>query len=114
MPCGCLFEGKGDLMLFSQLLEKDIFCITDGRHLGYLDDLEVDIEADRLLAIICKGRPGLFSLMEQEGLRIPVEQIYLIGADSILVNCPNNARESGGRRSHFLERFFHNSCFGDF
>lgn len=70
----------------SDLTEKEVVCITDGRRIGMITDLEVDLERGKINAIVIpEGRKlmGLFN-KEQE-YEISWNQIKMIGEDVILV-----------------------------
>lgn len=70
----------------SDLTEKEVVNITDGRRIGMITDLEVDLQKGKINAIIVPDGGklrGLFS-KEQE-YEIKWNQIKKIGEDVILV-----------------------------
>ncbi|MCL1859900.1 MAG: YlmC/YmxH family sporulation protein [Oscillospiraceae bacterium] len=69
----------------NDLRDKEVINICDGRKLGCVDDVEVDIISGRLVAIIvpCDGR--LFGFGRSKSLVILWECIEKIGDDIILV-----------------------------
>ncbi|ABR49019.1 Sporulation protein YlmC/YmxH [Alkaliphilus metalliredigens QYMF] len=70
----------------SDLTEKEVVSITDGKKLGYISDLEVDMERGRVTAIIVpiEGRMmGLFGKEEEQ--EVTWGEIKHIGVDVILV-----------------------------
>ena len=69
----------------NDLRDKEVINICDGRKLGYVDDVEVDIVSGRLVSIVvpCDGR--LFSLLKTKRLIILWDSIEKIGDDTILV-----------------------------
>ena len=72
---------------FSELRCKEVINVTDGCRLGYVSDLELDLENGRVLSIIvpCPGRFfGLFGSNEENF--IPWPCIRRIGGDIILVD----------------------------
>jgi len=75
---------------FTCFCKKEVIDIIDGKRLGCVCDLELDICDGKILAIIvpCKGN-GLFS--KREDFIIPWRHIKKIGDDIILVNL--NPRE---------------------
>lgn len=94
-------------MRFSQLRDKEIFCIKDGQKIGYLDDFELDSEQYRIEALVCYGKPRLFGLFGRSGdIRIPVEQICVIGEDSILVNHESVVQEARPTKRSFFYQLF--------
>ena len=69
----------------NDLRDKDVINICDGRKLGCVDDVEVDVNSGRLVAIIvpCDGR--LFGFGRSKNLVILWDSIEKIGDDTILV-----------------------------
>lgn len=77
------------LSRISDLRLREVINVTDGRRLGYIDDLEVDIESGRIAAIVLPGRARPFQLFSRpDDLVIPWSQVRRIGTDVILVE-PN-------------------------
>lgn len=72
----------------SDLAVKDVVNVNDGRKLGSVSDIEFDIEAGKLTAIVVPGGSsrflGLFS--RGDDVVIPWDRIHKIGKDVILVN----------------------------
>lgn len=71
----------------NELRNKDVINICDGRRLGCVVDVEIDICCGRLVSIIVPGDNRLFSFKNCE-ISIPWERIERIGDDTILVNLP--------------------------
>ena len=69
----------------NDLRDKDVINICDGRKLGCVDDVEVDVSNGRLVSIIvpCDGR--LFGFGRSRSLVILWDCIEKIGDDTILV-----------------------------
>lgn len=73
----------------SDLRIRDVVNIADGRRLGSMADVEVDLETGRVTAIIVPGPRGFLGLMGGGGeYVIPWERIVRIGPDVILVDLP--------------------------
>ena len=70
----------------SDLKVKEVININDGKRLGAITDIEIDIESGRLTAIVVPG-PGKFLgfFGRNEDIVIPWDKINKIGADVILV-----------------------------
>ena len=70
----------------SDLKLKEVINILDGKRLGAITDIEIDIESGRLTAIVVPG-PGKFLgfFGRNEDVVIPWDKINKIGADVILV-----------------------------
>lgn len=74
----------------SELREREVVNILDGRRLGLASDLEIEAETGRIKAIVVPG-PGKFLWVfgKSEDFVIPWEKIKKIGVDVILVEAPN-------------------------
>lgn len=70
----------------SEFKSKEVINITDGERLGFVYDLEIDMQTGHIRAIIVPGRerPKLFA--KTEGLVIPWQCIQKLGEDIILVD----------------------------
>lgn len=88
------FVGKFYFMEFtySQLKQKDVISLTDGKNLGKVCDLTVSYPESNFLGITVTGCKG-FRFSRQE-MFIPIRQVVKIGEDTVLVkleqreNCP--------------------------
>ena len=71
----------------SDLKTKEVINICDCRRLGYVGDVDFDMESGCLLAIIVPG-PGCFCgfLVREKEYVIPFCDIRQVGPDIILVN----------------------------
>ena len=74
----------------SELREREVVNILDGKRLGLASDLEIDVETGWIKAIVVPG-PGKFLWFfgKSEDFIIPWERIKKIGVDVILVDAPN-------------------------
>ncbi len=74
----------------SELREREVVNVLDGKRLGLASDLEIEAETGRIKAIIVPG-PGKFLWLfgKNEDFVIPWERIKKIGVDVILVDAPN-------------------------
>lgn len=74
----------------SELREREVVNILDGKRLGLASDLEIEAETGKIKAIIVPG-PGKFLWLfgKSEDFVIPWERIKKIGVDVILVDTPN-------------------------
>lgn len=70
----------------SDLKMKEVVNILDGRRLGTITDIEIDIDKGSLTAIVVPG-PGKFLgfFGRNEDIVIPWNKIHKIGIDVILV-----------------------------
>ena len=73
----------------SELEERQIINIADGKCLGSMKDIELDLEEGRIRAIVVPGGTGLWGLLpNRDELLIPWEKVVRIGIDVVLVDLP--------------------------
>ncbi|MGI6669491.1 MAG: YlmC/YmxH family sporulation protein [Acetivibrionales bacterium] len=70
----------------SDFRQKEVINIADGKRLGFVSDVEIDLESGKIDAIILPGVGKLFGLLGKESeFVIPWDKIVKIGEDIILV-----------------------------
>lgn len=70
----------------SELWSKEVINVVDGRRLGMVEDVELDLKVGKIDALVIPGRPGLFGLFgATQDVVINWNQIQKIGEDVILV-----------------------------
>jgi YlmC/YmxH family sporulation protein len=70
----------------SDLKLKQVINVIDGKLLGGITDIEIDVESGKLTAIVVPGNGRFLGLFgRSEDVVIPWEQINKIGSDVILV-----------------------------
>lgn len=70
----------------SDLKVKEVINVMDGRRLGTITDLEIDLESGRLTAIVVPGTGKFLGLFgKNDDIVIPWDKIHKIGLDVILV-----------------------------
>jgi len=70
----------------SELKQKEVINISDGRRLGFVSDVEVNLEDGRIEAVIIPGAGRIFGIIGKDNeFVIPWERIKKIGEDIILV-----------------------------
>jgi YlmC/YmxH family sporulation protein len=70
----------------SDLRNKDIINSIDGKKLGYVKDIEFDLQEGRIQALILPGERGFFGFFSRsDDLIIDWSQIKKIGVDVIIV-----------------------------
>lgn len=70
----------------ADLQKKEVINITDGKRLGFVYDVEIDLETGRIGSIIIPGGYRFFGLFGKgEEYVVTFEQIKKIGDDIILV-----------------------------
>ena len=72
-------------MRYSELKQKVVVNVLDGRKLGNIIDLDIAVEDGRILAIIVPAPFSLNTFFKGEGCIIPWQCIQKIGDDVILV-----------------------------
>jgi uncharacterized protein YrrD len=77
----------------NELIGKPIYSVSDGRKLGVVRDLYVDLEFNVVNGIFL-GTEGLFS---RKSRAIPRESIVVFGIDSVLVKDSDVIMDSGER-----------------
>ncbi|GHU55235.1 hypothetical protein FACS1894132_11050 [Clostridia bacterium] len=74
----------------SDLRNKEVINVCNGSKLGYVDDIEMDMEKCCIVALIVYGRERFFGFFgKNEDFIIPVKEIVLIGEDTILIKSEN-------------------------
>ncbi|MGE5561613.1 MAG: YlmC/YmxH family sporulation protein [Chloroflexota bacterium] len=70
----------------SDLRQRDVINTTDGRRLGVISDLDVDLATGRITGLVILGQARLLGLLGRGGdIYIPWDKIVKIGSDVILV-----------------------------
>jgi len=71
----------------SDLRVREIVNVVDGRRLGLIKDIDIDLEEGKITSIILPGVSGKFLgfLGKEEEIVVPWDKIMKIGADVILV-----------------------------
>ena len=70
-----------------ELKSKQVVCVKDGCVLGYVSDVELDIDTGELVSIIIYGRPKLFGFLgREEDIVISWKDIKVIGNETVLVS----------------------------
>ena len=89
----------------SELRTKDVINVADGRKLGNLYDLDIDVESGRIRSLLLPAgsRPGWFRTRERD-VEVPWQDIVKVGIDVILVDLPGSVspRLSADPPSHGL------------
>ena len=84
----------------TQLQCKEVICIGDGRRLGFIEDIQVELPEGRICAIIVPGPGKLLGLgASRHDFCIPWDCIRKIGPDIVLVDvCPDECRITRGKQ----------------
>ncbi|CCO08739.1 YlmC/YmxH family sporulation protein [Desulforamulus hydrothermalis] len=74
------------MIKISDLRIREVVNIVDGRRLGMIKDIDIDLEAGRIAALILPGQGRFLGLFGREDeLVVPWDKIKKIGIDTILV-----------------------------
>lgn len=72
---------------FTQLQCKEVICVRDGRRLGFVSDVVVELPCGQVEAIVVPGPCRFFGMVgRQEDFLIPWKNICRIGPDIVLVD----------------------------
>ncbi|MGB9802728.1 YlmC/YmxH family sporulation protein [Desulfofundulus sp.] len=94
----------------SDLRMREVINIADGRRMGPIKDIDIDLEQGRISAIILPGQGnrllGLFG--REEEIVVPWHKIKKIGLDVILIDLRDitEVRPEGGLPGSGKERYF--------
>ena len=91
------------LSRFSDLRYKEVINVNSGHRLGYVSDLELDLEEGKLISLIVPGPSRLGGVLGREDDYIlPWGCIRRIGEDIILVDLPTPIPRTRSERGGFL------------
>ena len=79
---------------FTQLQCKEVICISDGRRLGFITDVQVEIPEGKIRAIVVPGPCRVLGVLgRHDDYVIPWHCIRRIGPDIVLVDTrPDDCR----------------------
>ena len=71
---------------FSQLQCKEVICVSDGRRLGFICDVQIDLPEGNIRSVLVPGPCRFLGLLgRHDDYCIPWECIRKIGPDIVLV-----------------------------
>lgn len=83
------------LQKFEELCRKEVIDIATGQRLGFIDDIELDIENGRVNSLVIYGGIRLFGLLGRvEDTVISCSDIRVVGEDVLLVELGKSGTES--------------------
>lgn len=92
------------MIKISELRSRDVINILDGKKLGNISDIDLDIDNGRVLGLVLPGHNRRFALFSRkEELSVPWNKIVRIGRDVILVEVPVANEINGYRRDYLLD-----------
>ncbi|MCI1943832.1 YlmC/YmxH family sporulation protein [Clostridium luticellarii] len=80
-------DTEGDLFSLANLKDMEIIDINTGAKLGFIKDLKIDCDENRIISVILPSQTSKMSLFSKsEDIEIPWEKIKKIGVDVILID----------------------------
>ena len=87
---------------FTDLHCKEVICVSDGRRLGFISDVQVDVPEGRVCAIVVPCPCRFFGVVgRNEDFIIPWSCIKRIGPDIVLVDADPAACRINRPAPHF-------------
>lgn len=79
---------------FSKLQCKEVICVSDGRRLGFISDVEIDVPGGTVCAVVIPGPCRVLGLFgRKDDFVLPWSCIRRIGPDIVLVDAkPDDCR----------------------
>ena len=75
------------MVKISELKQREVISISDGRRLGVVYDVEIDMEKGKIDAIVMPGTGRILGLFSKESdIVVNWENIKKIGTDVILID----------------------------
>lgn len=94
------------LLSFEELCRKEVIDIATGERLGFIDDIEVDIESGSVRTLVIYGGARLLGLFGREDdTIISCRDIKVVGEDVVLVErdkSAESAKSTKSRKNSFL------------
>ena len=83
------------------LRRKEVIDITNGDRLGYIDDIEINLDTSEVEALIIYGRMRFFGLFgKDDNVIIPCDDIKVVGKETVLVRLTFNKKTSKSTNNH--------------
>ncbi|MBD8068378.1 YlmC/YmxH family sporulation protein [Bacillus sp. PS06] len=77
------------MVYISELQAKDVVSVSDGKRLGNIGDIDINLSTGKIEAIIISGSGKVLGFFgKDEEVSIPWNHIMKIGTDVILVKYP--------------------------
>lgn len=92
---------------FMEFRKKEIINVKDGVKIGYMDDIVFNSQTAEIESIVIYGRLRFFGLFGRgEDLKIPWENIEVIGEDTILVKNEESFLPKKPTRTSYFDKLF--------
>ncbi len=83
----------------NSLKDKEVINVCDGKRLGYINDVEINVHSGCVVAIIVLFDLRVFGFGKCEELVIPWDKIGCFGRDAVLVNIDVGIYEKLGAKT---------------
>ena len=81
----------------SDLQERQIVNIADGKCLGNIKDIELNVLDGTIQALVLPNTEGFWSMLQNQGeLLIPWQKVIRLGVDVVLIDMPELVDSAGG------------------
>ncbi|MTI85101.1 MAG: YlmC/YmxH family sporulation protein [Firmicutes bacterium] len=100
------------MVKISDLRMREVINVVDGRRLGPIKDIDINVDEGKILAVVLPGHQQRFMgfFGREEEIVVPWEKIVKIGIDVILVNLSFNDSHpqhvQGGTTGNQGEKFW--------
>ena len=91
------------MIKISDLRNRDVVNLLDGKRLGNIIDIDLDLENGKVVALVLPGRTRGFLFSRREDIVVPWNKIVRIGRDVILVEVPMVKEMDDYRREYLLD-----------
>jgi len=69
------------------LRQKEVINMSDGKRMGFISDIEINMEDGRIEALILPGSGKFFGIIGKESeIIIPWDRVKIVGEDTVLVD----------------------------
>ena len=93
------------LITIGELCEKEVVNTLDGTSFGLADDVLLDTESRKAVAVIIKDKPGFFGFSKrEEEVSISWDKIENIGKDIIFVKTDQSGKIHN-KKENFFQKF---------
>ena len=91
---------------FTELQCKEVICVSDGRRLGFITDVQITVPEGQVAALVVPGPCKFLGLWgRQEDYVIPWHCVRRIGPDIVLVDVrPEECRTHRGRQGWLFDK----------
>jgi YlmC/YmxH family sporulation protein len=81
-----VYKGEKEMIRISEFQAKDVVNVSDGKRLGNIGDVDIDVSTGKIFSIIIQSSNRMLSMFtKEEEIVIPWRSIVKIGSDVILV-----------------------------